>query len=407
MPSQGFDMMLTSFRNRFAPVCMALAMAAGSVSTATAKDASPQEPAKYENIFLGEVAPTNYAEIRSDLGGVVGEVEVVRERYPDGKVRIERQTTLNGDGNYVNHGAWKLFTTQGDVAAEGQYNFGQRIGAWTRWVGYNDSPMLKELPFKQFKAPFMSQANFNDGKMEGDWIITDANERKVLVVSLKGGQRNGMTTMYLPNGSIYRQMTYHDSVPVGDMLEVNPKNGELVKAGSFDNGRKIVTNSEHYPRNSKQLKSEIMYLAAPTVMQTADDFWSTTLAKYKAEGEDLRHGTAKTWYPNGQAQQEGSYQNGKKTGTFTYWHENAQIATTGEYRDDQPEGNWVWYHENGQKSAVGRYTQGALIGDWRWWDEQGKLTKHQTYKGTESAAAEKAEHLDVSKRVSQHAARHQ
>jgi len=391
-------MKLTSFRNRFAPICLALAMVAGSVSSGSAKDANYQEPAKYENIFLGEVAPTNYDEVRSDLGGVVGEVEVVRERYPDGKVRIERQVTLNGDGNYVNHGAWKLFTPQGDVAAEGQYNFGQRIGAWTRWIGYNDSAVLKDFPFKQFKAPFMSQATFNDGKMEGDWIITDANERKVLAVSLKGGLRNGLTTYYLPNGNIYRQMTYHDSVPVGDLLEVNQKTGELAKAGSFDNGRKIVTKTEHYPRNPKQLKSEIMYLAAPSVMQSADEFWGTTLASYKSEGEDLRNGTAKTWHPNGQLQQDGSYHNGKKTGTFTYWYENGQISTTGEYRDDKPEGNWVWYHENGQKSAVGRYQQGALVGDWRWWDDHGKLTKHQSYKGTDSLGTSKGEQVEVANR---------
>ena len=72
--------------------------------------------------------------------------------------------------------------------------------------------MFKEVPFKQFKAPFMSQANFADGKMEGDWIITDANERKVVTVSLKAGQRDGMTTIWLPNGTVFRQMTYHESV---------------------------------------------------------------------------------------------------------------------------------------------------------------------------------------------------
>ena len=237
------------------------------VAAAVAKDGSSQpEPSNYENIFLGEVAPTNYAEVRTEPG-VIGEVEVVRERYPDGKVRIERQVTLNGDGNYVDHGAWKQFSTTGDVVAEGQYNFGQRVGSWTRWIGYNDSSLLKEVPFKQFKAPFMSQANFVDGKMDGDWIITDANERKVLTVTFNAGQRNGMATTWLPNGNVYRQMTYHDSVPVGEMLEINPKTGELAKAATYDNGRKVITRTERYP-HGRQMKSEIMYLAAKSVVQT-------------------------------------------------------------------------------------------------------------------------------------------
>ena len=98
----------------------------------------------------------------------------------DGKVRIERQVTLNNDGNYVNHGAWKMYSPTGDVVAEGQYNFGERNGMWTRWNGRKDSTMLNEFPFKDFKAPFMSQATFDNGKMEGDWIITDANDRKVI-----------------------------------------------------------------------------------------------------------------------------------------------------------------------------------------------------------------------------------
>ena len=142
------------------------------------------------------MAAAKYAELTSSTG-VIGEVEVVRERYADGKIRVERQVTLNNDGNYVNHGAWKLFSTDGDVQAEGQYNFGQRIGMWTRWVGPKDTPMLTEFPFKQFKAPFMSQVNFVEGKMEGEWTITDANDRKVMMVALKGGERNGNATIWM------------------------------------------------------------------------------------------------------------------------------------------------------------------------------------------------------------------
>ena len=115
--------------------------------------------------------------------------------------------------------------------------------------------------------------------MDGEWSITDANDRKVLTVTLRNGERDGVTTFWLPNGNVYRQMTYEHDVPVGDMMEASAKNGELQKAATFDNGRKIITKTEHYPRG-KQVKSEVTYLAATTVKQSADDFWSTTLAKY-------------------------------------------------------------------------------------------------------------------------------
>lgn len=256
--------------------------------------------------------------------------------------------------------------------------------------------MLTEAPFKLFKAPFMSQANFVDGKMDGDWNIIDANDRKVMQVGLKAGERSGVATIWMPNGKVFRQTTYERGVPVGDVLEINPKNGELSKAATYDNGRKITTKTEKFA-NGHQLRSEIMYLAAKSVEKTPDDFWSTTPAKFVAEGKDLRHGSMKTWYSNGQLEQEGAYDNDKRIGAFAYWHQNGQIATTGAYRDDQPEGTWVWYYENGQKSTVGKYEHGKLVGDWRWWDDQGKLTKQQTYNGTEEASAQPEQRMDVSK----------
>ena len=57
----------------------AVALAAGLVSTAPAENLGRQSNARHENIFLGEVAPITYAEVRKD-SGVVGEVELIREQ---------------------------------------------------------------------------------------------------------------------------------------------------------------------------------------------------------------------------------------------------------------------------------------------------------------------------------------
>jgi antitoxin component YwqK of YwqJK toxin-antitoxin module len=382
------------FNERIASGCIALAMAAGLNSAAVAKETG-RAPAEFA--YVAELEPTVSSEVKAEPG-VNGEVELVRERYLDGKVRIERQVTLNGDGNYVNHGSWKQFSEKGEVIAEGQYNFGQRVGMWTRWLGRNDSPIFKEFPFDKFKAPFMSQVTFVDGKMDGDWIIADVNEHKILVTSLKAGERTGSSTTWLPNGKVYRQASYNQSVPVGDLLELNPKTGQLAKVATYEEGRKVVTTTTYFPGNKRQKQSETMYLAAKTVVETPDDFWSARLAKFASEGSDLKNGTAKTWYANGKQESDGYYVLGQKSGTFTYWHENGQVASTGEYKDDLAEGTWVWWHDNGQKSAVGKYEKGTLIGDWRWWDSEGKLTKQQTYDGTESASTQPEERMDVSKR---------
>jgi antitoxin component YwqK of YwqJK toxin-antitoxin module len=384
---QGFDMKRFFTGYRFASGCVALAISMGMNTAAHAEEHGKlQVPAMLPIPLLSDISATDYAEVKAEPG-VAGEVELVRERYLDGKVRIERQVTLNNDGNYVNHGAWKMYSPTGDVVAEGQYNFGERNGMWTRWNGRKDSPMLNEFPFRDFKAPFMSQATFNNGKLEGDWIITDANDRKCSVISFKDGLRNGPATTYLPNGKVLTQTTYQNAIPVGDLLEINKKTGELARVTGFEDGRKVVTKTNYFPGSHKK-ESEIMYLAAKTVETTPDDFWAVRTAKYGAEGGDMRHGSSKSWYANGKPEQDGSYEYGKKAGTFTFWHENGQVAATGEYKADVAEGTWVWWHANGQKSAVGKYTKGTLIGEWRWWDETGKLTKQQTYTGTESASAD-------------------
>jgi len=405
---------------RFASGCVALAISMGLNSAAPAEEHGKlRVPATLPSRQPSDIAATDYAEVKTEPG-VAGEVELVRERYNDGKVRIERQVTLNNDGNYVNHGTWKMYSPTGDVVAEGQYNFGERNGMWTRWNARKDSPMLNEIPYREFKAPFMSQATFANGKLEGEWVIADANDRKISIISFKDGLRNGPATTYLPTGKIMSQTNYLNAVPVGDFLEVNKKSGELARTGTFEDGRKVVTKTNYWPGTAKKKQSEIMYLAAKTVETNPDDFWAIRTAKYGTDGSDMRHGTSKSWFANGQPELEGTYEHGKKAGTFTFWHENGQIAATGEYKADVAIGTWVWWHANGQKSAVGKYNDGALIGEWRWWDESGKLTKQQTYTGTESAStgptpaeimpaeinpADSAPKLDVSKRPAKHTRR--
>ncbi len=329
------------------------------------------------------------------------EVEVIRERYPDGKIKIERQVTLDADGNYVNHGPWKLYSPGEIIVAEGQYDMGQRIGSWTRWLGRNDSPVFDQYPFKSFKPPFASQATFSEGVMDGEWIVVDADNKKMLQISLSAGKRNGLMITFLPNGKTFRQSSFDQGVPVGDIVEADAKSGELKRIATYIDGRRIITKTANYKRNRNNRKgeevkkSEEMFLAATTVEKTPDNFWNVTLADYESQGTDLHHGPSKMWFANGKLQVDGFYQQDKRSGTFTYWYENGQIAATGEYSNDLPNDVWVWWHENGQKAAVGKYREGALVDDWRWWSNDGKLAQARTYDGTEAIASNPKEVLDL------------
>ncbi len=346
-----------------------------------------------DHFNVADAAPIGQNAYLDDTNGVAandGAVEVVRERYANGNVRIERCVVLDADKNYVNHGSWKMFATGGEVVAEGQYDMGKRIGLWTRFVNRNESPVLNEHPYNRFKAPFTSQASFDNGVIDGEWLIEDADKRKVVQITFKDGERHGPSIAWLPTGKMYRQATYDEGVPVGDVLEVNNKSGEFERTASYVDGRKVVNKTTYYT-GTRNKKTEALYLAATTVKKSPDDFWNLHFAAYTTQGKDLRHGSWKEWYSNGKPLQEGFYQNDKKSGTFIFWHENGQIAVTGEYKDDVPQGLWVWYHPNGLKSAIGKYQEGTYIGEWRWWSEDGRLTKRKSYTGTEGISSQPQE----------------
>src|SRR5215207_5494118 len=92
---QGTDMRRLSTGYRFASGCVALAISMGLNSAVSAEERGILRiPATLPVPLLSDIAPTDYVEVKAEPG-IVGEVELVRERYLDGKVRIERQVTLN------------------------------------------------------------------------------------------------------------------------------------------------------------------------------------------------------------------------------------------------------------------------------------------------------------------------
>ena len=313
---------------------------------------------------------------------VVGS-EVFVERFDDGKVKVEREVDLDAEGNYVNHGSWRMWNRAGKLMAEGSFDQGQRTGVWSRWYDRADSPLLNQVPFHRFKAPFLSQVNFENGVMNGEWCICDALQNRCCQIAIGNGKRNGMSLFWMPDGNILQQSTYDQGVPTGNVLQIEPKTGKLAQSKSFLNGREKVTKKSSQRRGSPA-KFEANYLAPTSVLTQTDNFWTLQFAKYEAQGEELRHGKWEEWYSNGQLKMSGQYNHDKKVGQFSYWYPNGQKATEGNYSADKHDGIWVWWHQNGQKSVTGNFRKGHLVDQWRWWAVNGKLTKQMLHDGTRS-----------------------
>ncbi len=300
------------------------------------------------------------------------ETELIQERYPNRTIKLEREVTQDSHGNYVNHGPWRMYDEQGTLIAEGQYRMGERHGTWNRWFRGGEADLFSKAPYSQFTGPFVSQANFEDGKLNGKWTIYDSKQRKITQWDFAQGHRDGKAIWYSTNGKKLREVDYKDGEIDGQLLEWSA-DGNLTIKDSYQGGRKIATKTEFHSPGHK--KMEGTFLFAREVLETPDDWWTAKLAVYSKQGKDERHGPWASWYASGQKQIEGEYQNDAHVGKFTWWHENGQRALEGIYDQGKQNGKWVWWYKNGQKSVQGHYVMGNPTGRWTWWDESGKVAQ--------------------------------
>ncbi len=310
--------------------------------------------------------------------------ETIRERYPSGRVKVERQVTQDSQGNYVNHGTWKMFTETGELVVTGEYTMGERTGTWNRLLTEREAPLLGTEPYKQFQAPFVSQATFINGELGGHWTIMDARQRVASQIQFKAGQRHGKAAWWYPNGKKLREISFEDGIVEGEAISYDA-NGAVVASEHYQDGRKLAPKIEYYGPGQK--KSETNYLFPKAVVQSRDDYWKSELAVFNAEGEPLKHGEELQWYANGQLKMRGRYEQNQAVGHHVWWYENGQKALAGDYDKGRQSGAWTWWHENGLKKTQGEFSVGHPDGHWTWWNADGQLAQQADLSESSEAVA--------------------
>lgn len=305
--------------------------------------------------------------------------ELIRERYPSRAVKIERQVVQDANDNFLNHGKWKMWDPSGNLTAEGHYRNGERHGTWLRWFRGTEAKIFATVPFKQFRGPYVSQAEFKDGKLQGQWTIFDSKQRKISEWGYADGERHGKWIWWLASGRKLREIDYEQGDVNGQIREWSQE-GKLVVSDAYQKGRKLARKATDH-KGGKQKKTEGMYLHAKTVPDGPDDWWNGKLAPFVRQGKDERHGAWSTWYASGQLKDRGQFDHDVEIGTFTWWHINGQKATVGKFEQGERTGEWTWWHETGQKSIQGEYAAGGPSGRWIWWQEDGKVAQRADYNG--------------------------
>ncbi len=301
-------------------------------------------------------------------------VEVVKERYPSGVVRLEREVTQDAAGNYVAHGLWRQFDETGRLVAEGRYLQSKKEGIWRRLYAGDEAELLSTSPYNSFTPPFVSQATFSHGKLQGKWIITDAKERKVHEIEFEAGERHGSSTWFFPSGQAMLQAKYDHGRASGEVIQYGP-DSSVVARETYEEGRKLAPKIDYYDGQQQAKKSEALYLHAALAVKSPDNWDMCKLATFEGRGQDEKHGPFTAWHKNGQLARQGEFKYDQPVGKFLYWYPNGQKQMEGEYIDGRQVGQWTWWHENGLKSISGQYENATPVGLWQWWQTSGKLSQ--------------------------------
>lgn len=350
------------------------------VNDLPAESEPPGPPLLPDAIHSGDVA------VPSDDAMAEDGTEVINERYPDGRVMIERQVTQDASGNYVNHGTWKKWDERGRLVAQGTYAQGKRHGEWIRWYrSPSEAGLLGKAPYTQFAGPYVSQATFKHDQLDGAWTIYDGKLHKINQWHFAAGKRHGKSTWWHPGGRPLREATFVDGVLDGKLVEWAP-DGSQRSSDTYYMGRKLGVKTTTYPGG--QRKSQAQMLFAKQVEATPDDWWNGTLQTTSSTGGDERHGPWISWYVGGQKQMEGAFEHDLQVGAFSWWHPNGQKALEGNFAAGKQNGQWSWWYANGQKSIQGAYVNGNPTGRWTWWREDGKIAQAADLSGSEGVVLE-------------------
>lgn len=337
------------------------------------------EPAKEPSELTDDSPAPATADVAAE------DVERIEERYPNRTVKIERFVVQDAIGNYVNHGKWRMFDEKGRVLGSGEYRLGKRQGLWRRWYPEGVGEMFTGEPYTHFQAPFISEATFDKGELDGSWTVYDSQGHKCCELNFVRGERDGKSTWYYPTGVKMREIDFVKGQTDGLWQEWGAD--QTIKLSEvYKNGSRLSKRIELYA--SGQPKRVSLVLNAREILTTNYDWWEASLSTTTVkEGVDLRSGLSTTWYKNGQKESEGEYANDVPVGKHVWWYENGQKMLEGRFENGERTGLWTWWHENGQKKASGEFVENGESGRWRWWKDDGKVDYSITFTEGQSQPA--------------------
>ena len=211
----------------------------------------------------------------------MGKLEVVTERYADGKVKIEREVGQDAAGNYINQGMFKLYSPSGEVLKAGEFLNGKQQGKWTQQLLRDDAHLFSASQDKQLPGPFTSEATFQDGHLHGTWTIKDSHGQNIVQWNFDNGTPAGTWTWWHSNGQKRLEATFVNGALNGDVLEWDT-DGKTVNQIAYVDGKCVVKTVGWYTLGRKRYEGT--YLRAANMPEANYDWWNNKITMAASAG---------------------------------------------------------------------------------------------------------------------------
>ena len=191
------------------------------------------------------------------------------------------------------------------------------------------------------------------GRKQGYWESIDNKGALVYSGYFKDDKPVGELKRYFPTGEVRVIMNYQ-SEGTKAQSRFFWQNGELAACGNYiSNKRDSVW--LYYSYYTKSISNRVEY------------------------NEGKRNGKEQSYYPNGNVAEEIVWKNDLKEGSWKRFFDNGQLKTTGTYINDKLDGLYATYYPEGKKEVEGAYRNDLPHGEWKRFDEKGNIISITKY----------------------------
>src|SRR5687768_12566236 len=225
-----------------------VAIVAAALMFFVAQAAAQSRPGSQKPVV---VPPYDGPPIYLDEPEVVAKPTIVRremvppEKYPDGKVRVERQVAYYSDNHVEADGMYREFYPNGQLFVEGQYQRGRQHGEWTfyfdngkinRKATYNNGQPDGAWDVFRPDGTLSAKRSFKNGIRDGEWITYDETGKKPLREEhYVNNKADGVWKVWFPSGKLKQQAGFKEGMRHGTTNEWNESGEKVIEINYADN----------------------------------------------------------------------------------------------------------------------------------------------------------------------------